>query len=246
MFFRLSRQVLAGVAASVGVLLPVAEMASAHAAQVPASTLGDSSTAVLAPKPVSYSTPGNYEFSVPKGVFRITTSLTGAGGGGGASHLGDGGGGGGGGATVRCTLNVHPGDRLSIHVAAGGTGGPHDGNGEDGDNSHVTVGKSTRAQANGGTGGQASLAGEGGAGGSGGTAALCGKGTHAKLHSGNPGTQGHEQRTVFAPGGPGGAPGKKVPSACPVGTGQGGDGGSGVGTIAPPSPPTLVATAVSS
>lgn len=175
-----------------------------------------------------YSTPGNYVFTVPDGVTRITASVTGAGGGGGGGSQGGfiiappprstGGGGGGGGATVRCRLNVQPGDRLLIHVAAGGASGPGGGNGENGDTSHIAILKTIQAQANGGVGGQAGSA--GGGGGIGGIAASCGKGVHAKLHSGSPGADG-------SAGGAGGAPGKKVPSACPTGTGKGGDGANG-------------------
>ncbi|WP_202120911.1 ubiquitin-like protein [Streptomyces sp. BA2] len=215
-----ARQVMAGVAATVGVLLPASGMTPAHAAKVPSHTPGDSRFAMLTGK-VSYSVPGTYSFTVPAGVTRITTSVTGAGGGGGGAGgvLGYFGGGGGGGATVHCTLQVHPGDTLSIHVAAGGTGGLGDQNGENGDTSQSANGKTNLAQANGGAGGQGS--GQGGFGGTGGSAALC-QSSKPKLHSGSPGAPDSARDVTSTAGG---APGAQVPKACPVGTGQGGNGG---------------------
>jgi len=72
----------------------------------------------------SYNTAGTYELTVPKGVSKITAYIFGAGGGGGCfnSALNRGGGGGGGGAFLLASINVTPGQKLTIIVGKGGSG----------------------------------------------------------------------------------------------------------------------------
>ncbi len=97
----------------------------------------------------AFTTPGTYNFTVPKGVTRITYKMWGAGGGGGGSSFYRryvGGGGGGSGAYASGVISVNPGSTLRIAVGAGGAGGlPNtDGNtdkqilGGTGGNSYIT------------------------------------------------------------------------------------------------------------
>jgi hypothetical protein len=76
---------------------------------------------------MTISDPGTYTFKVPGGVHSLTYSGTGAGGGGGAgegTNGGEGGGGGGaGGYATAQTLDVTPGQVLTITVGTGGSGG---------------------------------------------------------------------------------------------------------------------------
>ena len=78
---------------------------------------------------VAFTTPGTYRFTVPPGVTSLNVDLVaGGGGGGGAMEVGNGDGGGGGGSggyLSGSTLNVVPGEILTIVVGAGGIGGPY-------------------------------------------------------------------------------------------------------------------------
>ncbi len=116
----------------------------------------------------TYSTPGNYNFTVPAGVTKIMVQAWG-GGGGGSNESGngsDGGNGGGGGGFRGGVLNVSPGDIISISVGSGGNGASNSpGNdGIDGGNTTVSHTSGTIIA----TGGAAGVIGNS-AGGSGGT-----------------------------------------------------------------------------
>lgn len=72
----------------------------------------------------SYSTPGTYSWTVPAGVYAISSTIVGGGGGGGGFYgSGDnhaGGGGGSGGKYVGQSIAVTPGETLTIVVGSGG------------------------------------------------------------------------------------------------------------------------------
>jgi hypothetical protein len=77
--------------------------------------------------PVTFATPGSFDWIVPSGVTSVTVHLWGGGGGGGGSldgtWAGYAAGGGGGGGYTTATVTVTPGATLPIVVGAGGTGG---------------------------------------------------------------------------------------------------------------------------
>lgn len=200
---------IAGTVAAAGLLLAAA--APAHAATTNA-----------------YTKPGTYTFTVPQSISKIKVVLTGAGGGGGGSTYGNppiqtgGGNGGGGGATQACTLDVHPGDTLTITVGAGGAANGM--LGTDGTNSTITYPNAAGASAEGGHAGMNYDQWPNGSGG-GFSATWC-AGTDASQAFGQGGSRGGLSNVNFA-GGAGGTPGAGVHSACPVGTGVGGKGGDG-------------------
>lgn len=67
-----------------------------------------------------YTTPGNYTFEVPSGVFEVTLQAWGGGASGGYKNKDARGGGGGGGYITNTYLTVNPGDIINIVVGAGG------------------------------------------------------------------------------------------------------------------------------
>lgn len=80
------------------------------------------------PGSIVYSTPGSYNFTVPYGIYALTTFAIGGGGGGGGggtamnlSFLS--GGGGGAGGYLSASIPVLPGQTVSIVVGSGGSGG---------------------------------------------------------------------------------------------------------------------------
>ncbi|GAA4605939.1 hypothetical protein GCM10023195_20920 [Actinoallomurus liliacearum] len=193
-----------GVAAAAGILLPVAGSVPAHAQTQKV-----------------YTAPGATTFTVPTGVSQIRVVLTGAGGGGsmgtGNTVYLSGGSGGGGGATSFCTLAVHPGDNMTITVGAGGAA--PNGDGLAGTASSIAYANEGGASADAGGGGHTGPGGHEDAGGAGGMNATWCAGSDAGQNFGQAGTAG-----VKDAGGPGGAPGAGVSSACPAGTGRGGNG----------------------
>ncbi|MBB5120346.1 hypothetical protein GO002_29535 [Streptomyces eurocidicus] len=213
------------------------------------------------------------QMKVPAGVTKIVMTAVGPGGGGGGGGAGldtaapgtpdaamFGGGGGAGGAAggyFQCTLNVTPGETLSIDVAGGGAGGaggtlvwfsPTDGEAggdKGGSTVHFPNGQQT-AGAPRGAGGAAGIRGQldvgPGAGGVGTdvTSGL-GKGRCVGEPTSRPGAASASglvgTRVAGGAGGAGARP-YAVPSTCPAGAGRGGDGGQGGGDIiTPPIPP---------
>ncbi|GAA2113799.1 hypothetical protein GCM10009780_70820 [Actinomadura alba] len=196
---------IVGVAAAAGVLMPVAAAVPAHAQTT---------------KP--YSTPGTYTLTVPQGVSQIRVVLTGAGGGGSMGTRNEAymvpGSGGGGGATSFCTLAVRPGDTLTVTVGAGGAA--PNGDGLSGTASSISYSGSGGASADAGGGGHTGPSGHGNAGGAGGFNATWCAGSDAGQDFGKDGAPSVGKDA----GGAGGAPGAGVSSACPAGTGRGGNG----------------------
>lgn len=85
-----------------------------------------------------YTSPGSYNFVVPKGINEIRALITG-GGGGGSRISGLGGAGGGGGACKEVILTVTPGETLTVVVGSGGAGGTiGDFDGKEGQESSIT------------------------------------------------------------------------------------------------------------
>jgi len=86
--------------------------------------LQGSGSGVVTRNNASYNTAGTYELTVPKGVSKITAYIFGAGGGGGcySAAINRGGGGGAGGAYLLASINVTPGQKLTIVVGKGGSG----------------------------------------------------------------------------------------------------------------------------
>ncbi|KUF36723.1 glycine-rich domain-containing protein [Lysinibacillus sp. F5] len=86
--------------------------------------LQGSGSGVVTRNNARYNTAGTYELTVPKGVSKITAYIFGAGGGGGcySAAINRGGGGGAGGAYLLASINVTPGQKLTIVVGKGGSG----------------------------------------------------------------------------------------------------------------------------
>jgi hypothetical protein len=198
---------------------------------------------------VSFTTAGQYSWTVPDGVTSILVVATGGGGGGSYSSYG-----GGNGGVVTATLSVTAGSTLSLYV--GGGGGTSSGAGGGGGSSNVNAGTADQiiAGGGGGAGGGAdgnATGGDGGgngtgsgssgdagnpSAGSGGSAGIGGAGGSGDLANGSAGGSGN--------GGPGGAggdcgiggiggvgngngPGGAGGTACAGGGGGGGYGGGG-------------------
>lgn len=174
-------------------------------------------------KTVSYTTPGNYTWTVPSGVTSIKVTIAGAGGGGGggchSAGWGNGyGGRGGHGALNIYTISVKENESYSMTVGAGGTGG------EGGDNSgKCSAGWKTGRLPSGKNGGSSSFGSYTSAGGGGGQGILMDEngctvgypetgaaGTDARGNSGNAGNGGYggqggnEAHGVLHRGGTGG------------------------------------------
>lgn len=145
----------------------------------------------------TYSVPGTSTLTVPANVTGITVTAWGAGGGGSKGFSGLKGTGGGGGGYASASVSVNPGDVISIYVGAGGQGATVSGDGNDGENSSVTVnsdiltaiggtrGRSTNAPSGtGGIGGSSSFVGSWNS-----TVSFCG-GYGANLISANSSTPG--------------------------------------------------------
>ncbi|UQI46995.1 hypothetical protein M1P56_22895 [Streptomyces sp. HU2014] len=208
--------------------------------------------------------------TVPDGVTKIVMTAVGPGGGGGGgggglvvfptenSAIMLGGGGGAGGAAggyFQCTLNVTPGETLSIDVAGGGAGGaggtlnwsnPTDGEaGKDtgGSTVHFPGGQQT-AGAPRGAGGAAGIRGQldvgPGAGGTGsGATSGLGKGRCVGEPTSRPGAvpaSGLAGTRVAGGAGGAGARPYAVPPTCPAVAGRGGGGGEGGGASFDPLP----------
>ncbi|PAU44296.1 hypothetical protein CK936_35595 [Streptomyces albireticuli] len=200
--------------------------------------------------------------TVPDGVTKIVMTAVGPGGGGGGGGgglvaptgngaimlAGGGGAGGAAGGYFQCTLNVTPGETLSIDVAGGGAGGaggtliwfdPTDGEaGKDmgGSTVHFPKGQQT-AGAPRGAGGAAGIRGQlnvgPGVGGVGTDATSgLGKGRCTGEPTSKPGAAPASGTAgTMSAGGAGGAGAQPfaVPPTCPAGAGRGGDGGDGGG-----------------
>jgi hypothetical protein len=109
---------------------------------------------------------------VPSYVTVITVEAVGAGGGGGGAGGTTNGGGGGGGAYVRTSLNVTPGETLSIQVGKGGNGGTSTSSGSFGGDTFVKRSTTVLMRAGAGDGGRRGQS--GGAPGAGGTGTTTG------------------------------------------------------------------------
>lgn len=112
----------------------------------------------------AYTAPGDYNFTVPAGVYLLGFELSGGGGGGGYSNTKPHGGGGGAGGGVRGKMVVQPGWVLNIHIGAGGAGGAMGGvpvNGGTGEASTITT-TGISVTAYGGVGGQVPSGSQGG------------------------------------------------------------------------------------
>ena len=72
---------------------------------------------------IEYTVPGDYSFTVPRGVTSITFEGVGGGGGGGTGAPRGNGGGGSGGSLSRTAVTVYPGARVSLTVGRGGKSG---------------------------------------------------------------------------------------------------------------------------
>lgn len=248
----LRRRAVVAAAVASGVLGGVLPMGQALAAP------GDGKTTL------TFSEVKTTQMKVPAGVTKIVMTAVGPGGGGGGGGGGQdtappgtpgagmfGGGGGAGGAAgayFQCTLNVTPGETLSIDVAGGGAGGaggtliwfnPTDGEaGADkgGSTVHFPNGQQTAGapRGAGGAGGIRGQLGAGpGAGGAGtGVTSGLGKGRCADEPTTRPGVPSASggAGTLLAGGTAGaGARPYAVPSTCPAASGRGGDGGQGGG-----------------
>lgn len=153
---------------------------------------------------------GTTSFMVPKGVTSITVKAWGGGGGGGGGGTNGAGGNGGGAAFAQATLNVTPGEFLTVHVGGGGNAG---------------VGAPGRNSGDGGSGG--------------GRSAVLRGSTHLVVAAGGGGGGGGDNSSTVA-GGAGGVGGGNTgadgagSSATTGGTGGtqvgGGSGGSGGST----------------
>lgn len=113
---------------------------------------------LYAPGSASYTTAGSYSFTVPAGVYNLTSALlSGAGGGGGGSVFsGDSHGaanGGSGGYYSGQTIAVTPGETLTINVGAGGAGATSNNTGATGGTTSLLRGATVLYSATGGTGG---------------------------------------------------------------------------------------------
>lgn len=112
---------------------------------------------------ITYSTPGEYTFSIPENVISLFVEMIGGGGGGGSAYDSYSGWGGGGGAYQALLLNVSGLSSASVLVGAGGAGGAAglNGAGANGGNSSIGWG-SYSAVAGGGSGGADSSTSSGG------------------------------------------------------------------------------------
>ena len=183
-----------------------------------------------------YSNPGDYTWTAPAGVTKISVVLVGGGGGG---SQGAGGYGGGGGALAyKNNITVVPGVTYNLTVGAGGThGGSAQVDGDNGGNSTLTVGSETYVAYGGGGGDSPSgppgyggtvstncdnvgTAGSGGRGGQRGSANAGGGGGGAGGYAGMGGRGGHQGDSANN----GVQNGETV-----VGAGSGGGGGAGGG-----------------
>jgi hypothetical protein len=121
-----------------------------------------------------FNTQGSDSYKVPDGVTTITVKLWGGGGGGGAGGSAAAGGAGGGGGYVNVTIDVTPGETLTIYVGGGGDAGTRNtagGGGGGGGYSSIYRGSTPLAIAaggGGGGGGRATASHTGGYGGAGG------------------------------------------------------------------------------
>src|SRR3989344_3109 len=178
----------------------------------------------------SYTTAGSDSYVVPVGVTSITVKAWGAGGGGGSDSAAGGptAGAGGGGGFAQATINVTPGETLTIEVGTGGAGAAAQGGGNGGGYTAIKRGSTYLVQAGaGGGGGGMNQAGAGGAGG--GASGIIGTNGQTAV-AGGPGTD-----SAGGAGGAGGTSGTNgaagVANAGGNGgaTGSGGAGGTGAG-----------------
>ena len=91
-------------------------------------------------KKITYSTPGNFTFTIPAGVTKLRVEVAGGGGGGGGGlEIGTrgGGGNGGSGAKTNTTISVTPGTNIAVVVGAGGHSASQTNNGGTGGTSTV-------------------------------------------------------------------------------------------------------------
>ena len=200
--------------------------------QMFAATVPTGVTGVNGVGQIQYTTAQTTTFTVPAGVYSISAVCVGGGGGGGDSDedqvRNQQNGGGGGGALAYGTIDVDPGETLTVVVGAGGAGGDGENNGTAGETTTISRGATVLLSAGGGTGGQ--FRGGGGAGGtSGGTARLGGGsggagGPVVGLNTASGATGGGGAGGYSGNGGAGGAY-----NAATASTGAGGGGGGGGG-----------------
>lgn len=172
----------------------------------------------------NYTSPGNYSFKVPNGVYRIDiTAVGGGGGGGGSTEVGNGGGGGGGaaGGYTAVSKSVTPGEYLTIVVGAGGDGSPYVGRDRGASGGGGTAKGGTTSQISGSFG---SVIAAGGPGGNSGTSGGGGAGGQGGGGSGGNGQSGTRDNSSTA-GGAGGSNGS--------GYGSGGAGASAPDRVSP-------------
>lgn len=171
----------------------------------------------------NYTTPGTYSFTVPNGIYQITTSVYAGGGGAGSSWFcGNavmGGSGGAGGYLASQTRSVTPGETLNIVVGGGGAGGIYPGfclgasSGSNGGSSSISGSFGSISATGGGGGGQGYVERRGDAG----------------SPNGALGNEGFNNCVSTMPGGNNGTPyGTGGTSVC---GGTGGNGGNGAVTI---------------
>jgi hypothetical protein len=180
---------------------------------------------------VVWSSPGTYSWTVPAGVYRVRSIVTGGGGGGGGSnHLDYTGAGGGAGATAFAVFNVTPGESLTITVGAGGAGGSPTVSGGSGEASTIRRGSTVLVQAAPGAGGGSRFGHNGAAyGGAGGNSATFGAGVVGFFTPGGTGVGSRDYITHIT--GYGGASfwgGGSPPQGYPYIGAWGGGGGGGL------------------
>jgi hypothetical protein len=109
------------------------------------------------PGQVLFTTTGTQSWTVPVGITEISAVVVGGGGGGGGGESGknDGVTGGAGGGLAYGTIDVTPGETLTIVVGVGGTGGPSGSSGTAGGASSIARGATVLLQGGGGQFGQA-------------------------------------------------------------------------------------------
>ncbi|WP_434510073.1 beta strand repeat-containing protein [Desulfitobacterium sp. AusDCA] len=195
----------------------------------------------------SWTTPGTYTWTVPDGVNRVLVGIYGAGGAGGPSgYNGNGTGGGGGGAFGGASVNVTPGQQITVVVGVGGT--TSDGGNSSFGSLTVDGGKAGGYNHTPGAGGAAPTTGfligfPGGQGGSdfnwsstgsggGGSAGSSGDGTTASFQSGGSGGPAIPGSLLGPSGGTGGKGSSDCSKQASAGSFPGGGGGGDAGNDA--------------
>jgi hypothetical protein len=134
-----------------------------------------SSSGVVQPSGLTFSTAGTYSFVVPNNVTSLTAVAIGAGGGGGGASsaaTSSAGGGGGGALSYSNTISVTPGETLTVVVGSGGSSGSTSGTaGSAGGDSYIRRSSTDLLLAKGGSGGGGNTGSSSAGGGAGGDSA---------------------------------------------------------------------------